>query len=64
MAKFPELLSSGFIEEERSGIVKVYYDKFPELLSSGFIEEPSTRIWPYPYWFPELLSSGFIEDYH
>ena len=59
---FPELLSSGFIEDgdfpHGTGTLSVRQ----ELLSSGFIEDGDSRRCRTLCLFPELLSSGFIED--
>ena len=61
--EFPELLSSGFIEDWLTVSIASPPRRFPELLSSGFIEDQplGVRITT-PDEFPELLSSGFIED--
>ena len=60
--RFPELLSSGFIEDWANRTKPQCCTRFPELLSSGFIEETVVSNMKFKSEFPELLSSGFIED--
>ena len=62
-SEFPELLSSGFIEDWTALPYHARTHQFPELLSSGFIEDCRCEdIDGVADAFPELLSSGFIEE--